>query len=305
MLDIRQMEVFLAAADALNFSKAGEKLGMTQPAVTQQVQALEKYLGLTLFSRRGNRLALTQAGLRLIPQARLLLHQSKRTETMMNIFRKDTPRTLKIGYTPWSAASILSGYLAEFMEIHPLLQVYCQVVTNEKSFALLAEGLIDLVFTDDVGLPEQEVETYPLFSERLALIVAATHPWAYFDQISVSELRTSRLILPPAEGKAYQNICKALSSQGLTAGELNPVLTLDSPEAIAIAVQKGIGAGFIPQSAVEYLASTQNIVVNIQGVDITHDIGIGRNRQQLNDSAAAFWDFCLKSNRSTTSLAKI
>ncbi|HEY9075683.1 MAG TPA: LysR family transcriptional regulator [Anaerolineaceae bacterium] len=304
MLDIRQMEVFLAAADALNFSKAGEKLGMTQPAVTQQVQALEKHLGLALFTRRGNRLALTQAGLRLIPQARLLLQLSKHTETMMDALRKDAPRTLKIGYTTWSATTILPGYLAEFMDMHPLLQVNCQAVTNEKSLSLLAKGLIDLIFFDHADYPDQEIETVPLFSERLVLIVAANHPWAHFDQISIPELRTSRLILPPAEGNAYQKIFKALSSQGLTPGELNPVLTLDSPEAIAIAVQKGIGAGFIPQSAVEYLASTQNVVVKIQDIDIYHDISIGRSRQQVNDNAAAFWDFCLKSNHTTAGLIK-
>ena len=75
MLDAHQLNVFLIAAQQLNFSEAARRLNMTQPSVSQHIQSLEKYFGMPLFERRGRHLALTEAGSTLLPMARQIVSQ--------------------------------------------------------------------------------------------------------------------------------------------------------------------------------------------------------------------------------------
>ena len=92
MLNPYELQVFLAAAEAENFSAAARKLHLTQPAVSQQIQVLERRLQLELFQRDGNRITLTEAGQALVPLARQLVTLSARIEEVTSSFARRPAR---------------------------------------------------------------------------------------------------------------------------------------------------------------------------------------------------------------------
>src|SRR5512136_2628399 len=128
MLNPYELEVFLAAAEAENFSAAARKLHLTQPAVSQQIQALEKRLQLELFQRDGKRIALTEAGQALVPMARELVTLSARIEEAMAARRGLVAGHLTIGCTSTPGKYTLPWLVGSFCEQYPHVQISVEVI---------------------------------------------------------------------------------------------------------------------------------------------------------------------------------
>ena len=128
MLNPYELRVFLAAAEAENFSAAARKLHLTQPAVSQQIQTLEKRLQLELFHRDGKHINLTEAGQALAPMARELVNLSARIEETMAARRGMVTGHLTIGCTSTPGKYTLPWLVGSFCEQYPHVQISVEVV---------------------------------------------------------------------------------------------------------------------------------------------------------------------------------
>ena len=126
MLDVHQLNVFLAAAEALNFTQAAQRLHMTQPSVSQHIQALERHFDLPLFIRSGRSLELTDAGLALAPLARDAVSLSIRIDETMESLKGDIYGHLIVGCTTTPGKYILPQVLAQFHRKFPQVARYLQ-----------------------------------------------------------------------------------------------------------------------------------------------------------------------------------
>ena len=127
MLDAHQLNVFLAAAESLSFTQAAQQLHMTQPSVSQHIQALERHFDMQLFLRNGRNLELTDAGMALLTLAREAVTLSIRIDETMESLKGNVHGHLIVGCSTTPGKYILPNVLARFHKKYPQVRVTCQV----------------------------------------------------------------------------------------------------------------------------------------------------------------------------------
>jgi DNA-binding transcriptional LysR family regulator len=292
VFDIHQLNVFLVAAETLNFTRAGQRLHMTQPSVSQHVQALEAYFDMPLFARNGRNLELTEAGLALLPLARQAVALSQRVDETMESLKGETYGHLMVGCSTTPGKYILPQILARFHSYYPHVRVTCQVSPQAEALAALSEGEAHFALFSHYNEKYPHVEALPFLCDPIALVAPTQHVWAEKGEIEPHELLGADLIMREPGSGTYAAVSEALAPFNIAMHDLNILITLGNAEAIALAVQEGIGAGFISKMVVDRLCPSNVAIVKVRGMDICRQIYIGRNtRRQPTEAQAAFWSF--------------
>src|SRR5689334_7253396 len=143
MLNLYQLQMFVAVADAGSFSAAARRLHMTQPAVSMSVQALEKTVGDPLFKRRGQRVELTPLGHRLIGPARQLMSLADQTEQALHAGRGLLAGRLRLGCATWGGTLDLARLLGTFQQAHPQVRVSLTTDASAEVLDQLRAGELD------------------------------------------------------------------------------------------------------------------------------------------------------------------
>jgi len=176
-LDIRHLRYFLAVAEAESFSRAADRLGISQPSVSQQMRDLEAGLRVPLFQRRGKRILLTPKGLIFQEHARTVLRQLENFLEELNRGPGQLRGALHLGVVPVLNVPLVPHLLGLFTADHPAINVVVEEISSTDIETALEEGRMD------VGLGFMTRYSPNLRYERLctdefALIVSEAHPWA-------------------------------------------------------------------------------------------------------------------------------
>jgi LysR family transcriptional regulator, hydrogen peroxide-inducible genes activator len=191
---IRQLEYFVAVARASNFRKAAEKLGLSQPALTQQIADLEKLLDLQLFDRSRAGTLLSPAGRNLLPLAREILDQFHLLEDLSTLSRSTgLVGTFHLGVAPTIAPTLLPKVIPVLYERYRELKLHVTEHMPGMLEAGLDAGEFDLILT---VLPMQSGRhrIRPLFSERLKLVMHVEHPLARKSSLRGRDLHQQDII---------------------------------------------------------------------------------------------------------------
>lgn len=292
MLDLHQLQVFIAAAELLNFSKAGVRLHLSQPSVTQHIQNLESQLGYPLFNRKSHQLTLTEYGLSLLPLARRLVITSLRTEEMMASLKDEVSGHLHVGCSTTPGKYQLPMLLADFMKKYPLVKATCHVASRNHVLKLLSNGAVDIALSSSYEEFDNNLEFQKFLTEPVILVVPPGHAWEKINPIELSELKNERFIMREDSSGTFRVVRDALARKGFNINDLQIMLTLANSEAIAMAVRQGIGAGFISKSVYDNMVGDKAVSIQIQGVEIFQDIYICRHRLQSSGNVLnTFWNF--------------
>lgn len=292
MLDIHQLNVFLAAAESLSFTQAAQQLHMTQPSVSQHVQALERRFGTELFLRNGRNLELTDAGLSLIPLAREAVSLSVRIEELMLSMKGEIVGHLMVGCSTTPGKYVLPNLLARFHNSFPEVRVTCHVCSQQDAMQLLLDGGVHFALTSLTESMQADIEMHKFFSDPIVLIAPLEHPWAAHGQIEIDDLFHSRFIQREDSSGTLNAVRNALSVRGYSIRDLNTLLTLGNSEAITMAVQEGLGVAFVSEMVVDRLSHGKVAKIVVNNLDISRDIFIGRNqRRPATIAQNAFWSF--------------
>ncbi len=278
MVEVHELQIFLAAAEEENFSAAARRLHLSQPAISFQIQALEQRLKTQLFQRTGRRISLTEAGRELVPMAREMINLSARIEESMCAQQGVVKGQVQIGCSASPGKYILPHIIGAFRQLYPDVQFSVQVMSrDEVEEALLAEQ----IHIGVLGLcpKAKELECWPFFTDRLTLIVAADHPWAARGTITPPELASASWILREAEAATRQLILARLSEFGYAENDLRVAMELGSVEAVQAAVEAGHGVSIVSRIAVQHGLELGCIKsVNVEGMSIERQILLARNR---------------------------
>jgi DNA-binding transcriptional LysR family regulator len=292
MLDPNLLNTFLIAAETLNFSRAAERLHLTQPSVTQHIRALENHYGEALFERTGNRLSLTEAGHALLPIARQVVTVSLRADEVMEALKGEIQGHLVIGCSTTPGKYLLPVLLAEFMRRNPRVQATCQVTSRTLALQSLEQGQVHLAFSSNVEEVNEHIEICKFISDPVVLIAPLDHPLANKVLVEPAELKQARFILREESAGTYRVTRNGLARLGINIESLHNVLTLGNSEAIAIAVQEGLGLGFVSEIVVRRMVAGKVAILNVRGLDLHQEIYICRHRLTPQPRIqAAFWDF--------------
>lgn len=292
MLDTHQLNVFLAAAETLNFTQAAARLHMTQPSVSQHIQSLEHHFGQALFIRSGRTLELSEAGMALVPLARDIVGRSVHIEEMMKSLEGEVHGHLLVGCSTTPGKYILPHLLAKFHRLYPQVRVSCHVASQMESLERLCAGEIHLVLVSQPEMAPRELELRMFTVDPVVLIAPLDHPWAERDVIEPEELYSGDFILREDGSGTKQAVEAGLTAVGIEPDRLETLLILGNSEAIALAVEEGIGVGFVSNMVYTKLVQDRVALVNVNGLHIQRDIFIGRHsRRPATVAQTAFWDF--------------
>lgn len=294
MLDAHQLNIFLVAAETLNFTQAAQRLQMSQPSVSQHVQTLERHFNTDLFIRAGRNLQLTDAALALVPLARELVNQSIIIEETMFSLEGKVYGHLVVGCSTTPGKYVLPGLLANFHRRFPRVKVTCQVSPQTHAVERLLDGQVHFALTSFPHKSFKEAEFRKFMTDPVILIAPKDHPWSKRGEIDAHELFDADFIMREAESGTFSAVQEALADIDVDINRLRTLLTLGNSEAIALAVQEGLGVAFVSQIVVSILNHGQVVPITVRGLDIFREIQIGRHSGRKSTSAQdAFWDFII------------
>lgn len=297
MLDAHQLNIFLTAAETLNFTEAAHRLHMSQPSVSQHIRTLEKHFGAKLFIRQGRSIALSDAGRTLIPLAEKFVKQSTVIDETMSSLHGRIQGRILVGCNAEVGKYILPQYFAQFHGEHPDITITCKTKSLVSPYRSLSNGTIHFLVTDDIRpLQKNNYETRPIIQEKISLISSVDHPWAGKKALKAEALTQGNFILHDEEYLISEIIQDALLEKNVDFDQLSSFLHLGDTEAIVLAVEKGLGLGFASHRIAHKLGDVR--IVPIHDLNITRDVYIVRNlNQPITAARQAFWDFIANSDR--------
>ena len=291
-MDTRQLAAFCAVVDRRSFSQAAERLGVTQPAVSLQVRALEKRLGTQLLDRSGRRVEPTEAGWRLYRGAQKLLALEEQIESDVAATVEGELRgTLVLGASTGPAAIVVPLLLGEFQRQNPGVHVSLTVSDTHTVVERVAARELELGI---VGASRRHrgVRFEPFFSDEVILACPPGHRFAG-RTIPLDELREEPLILMQEGAGVRQIVEDALRRRGIRLRDLDVRLELGLQESVRRAVQAGYGVTFISRTAVESELEAGTLdEARVQGLEATREISLavaaGRARSRVADAFVEF-----------------
>jgi len=305
MLDVHQLNVFLIAAETLSFTQAAQQLHMTQPSVSQHIQYLERHFDMQLFIRNGRNLELTDAGMALLPLAREAVALSIRTDETMESLKGKIYGHLIVCCSTTPGKYILPQLLARFHRKYPQVRVTCQVSPQSEALTSVVEGDAHFALFSVEHESYPDIEAVSFICDPIVLIAPLDHPWAQKGVIEPHELLDADFIMRESSSGTFSAVRDALSKFNISTGDLRILITLGNAEAIALAVQEGIGVGFVSQMVIDRLCSEKVAPVNINDMEICRTIYVGRNtRRPATRAQIAFWDF-LRSEEISSELVAV
>lgn len=285
-MDTRQLSAFCTVVDLRSFSLAAERLGVTQPAVSLQVRALEKRLGRQLLDRSGRRVEPTEAGRRLYRGAQRLLQLEEQLLGEIEAENEgELAGELTIGASTGPAAIVVPLLLCEFQRLHPEVRVSLEVHDTQTVVDRVADRELELGIVG-AARRHRSVRFEPFMRDEVILACPPGHPFAG-RTVTLDELRDEPLIVMQAGAGVRQVVEDALKPLGAKLRSLDVRLELGLQESVRSAVQAGYGVSFISRAAVEReLAAGSVVEARVEGMDATRQISLVRGTSRVPTRAA-------------------
>jgi len=285
-MDTRQLAAFCAVVERRSFSQAAERLGVTQPAVSLQVRALEKRLGTQLLDRSGRRVEPTEAGLRLYRGAqRLLQLEEQLVDEVAAEGDGEVTGHLSIGASTGPAAIVVPLLLCEFQRAHPAVRVSLQVHDTQTVVQLVAERDLELGIVG-AARRHRAVQFEPFMRDEVILACPPGHRFAG-KSVRLDDLRTEPLIVMQDGAGVRQVVEDELRRLGTKLRDLDVSLELGLQESVRSAVQAGYGVSFISRAAVESELKAGTLAeARVEGMHARREISLARGTGRAPTRAA-------------------
>ena len=285
-MDTRQLAAFCAVVERRSFSQAAERLGVTQPAVSLQVRALEKRLGTQLLDRSGRRVVPTEAGLRLYRGAqRMLLLEEQLVAEVGGEGETGLAGTFQIGASTGPGGIVLAQLLCEFQGANPGLHISLSVFDTQTVVERVAERELELGV---VGAARRHrgVVFEPFFHDEVILACPPGHRFAG-KTVTLDEIRGERLIVMQEGAGVRQMIEDELRRVGTRLRDLDVRIELGLQESVTSAVRAGYGVTFISRTSVESELTAGTLsAARVAGLELEREISLVRASGRAESRAA-------------------
>jgi DNA-binding transcriptional LysR family regulator len=291
-MDTRQLAAFCTVVERKSFSRAAEQLGLTQPAVSQQIRSLEQRFGRQLLDRSGRRVEPTEAGRRLYRRAqRLLALEQQLVDEVVAETDGELAGTVEIGASTGPGGGVVPLLLCEFQLRNPRVEVALSVFDTQRVVELVAERELELGVVG-AARPHRSVVFEPLFRDEVVLVCAPGHRFAG-KRLSLEQLRDEPLVVMQEGAGVRQVIEDELRHAGARLRDFDVRLELGLQESVKSAVAAGYGVSFISRSAVEAeLAAGTLTAAQVEGLEPSREISLVRSSgRPLTHAAEAFVAF--------------
>jgi LysR family transcriptional regulator, transcriptional activator of the cysJI operon len=273
MIENFRIRVFRSVARRLSFSRAAEELLLTQPAVTQQIKALEDDLGVPLFDRGGGRISLTPGGMALLPFADRMKELSEQAVAAVGNAYGQQAGELHLGASQTIAQYLLANLVATFLKSHPKVALTVRSGNSDAMLEALLAREIQLALIEG---PEQRKDLHiePFMEDHMVLVVPAGHEWADHE-LEVGDLCREKLLMREFGSGSRRVVELALATAGVKAKDLCTGMEFDSNEGLLSAVEAGLGVTFVSRWAVRNQLSLGTLkLARIRGLKLSRNFSM-------------------------------
>lgn len=268
-MELRQLEYFMMICKELHFTRAAEKLHISQPSLSQQIKKLEFELGIPLFDRIGKSIALTEAGKIMKAHAEKVFYELEQAEAALRDLNGLQRGKLRIGSLLTCVNYLLPPAILKFKRLYPDIELSILGMKTNDIHKGLLENKLDLGI-GFLPIEIEELEYIPLYTEELSLAVPSYHPFANFEEIELKMISDVPTILLPENYFLRQLIDTYCDNVGV---KLNPVLEMSTMESLVEMVAEGLGITILPTPYLDFLDHTRIKTVKLNNPTPKRKVG--------------------------------
>ena len=248
-MDLKRLKSMTVLAEELHFGRAAERLGIAQPALTQQIQSLERDIGVQLFLRTKRSVRLTISGQVMLSEAVRTLQQAERTILVAKQAGRGQLGHIEIGFVGSAVFSgVLAGAIARYRAVNPLVEFRLNELGILQQLQDVASGQLDVgIIRLSVKSPAPELTICAIYRDPIILAIPARHPLAKLKAVPAGRLRNEQFVaVQIQEGIGFNaQVADLCAVAGLT-----PQITQRAGQFTALAgmVAGGLGLAFVPRS---------------------------------------------------------
>lgn len=251
-MELRQLEYFVVVAEELNFSRAAERLHMTQPPLSTQIRALETEVGAVLFERSTRKVRLTEAGELFYASSRRLLSQLRDNVTQARSAASGKIGQLSLGFVPSATTELLPPIMRAFRAEYPGVRLVLHELRPEQQVQELRTGALDcgcfyLPMDDQPPFGDTGLASVPISQEPLVVALPSDHPLVARHRVSVASLSCEPFVM--VAGHRGSGLRDAIVEQCRRGGVVPEVVQEAAlVQTIAGLVASGVGVALLPAS---------------------------------------------------------
>ncbi|MEU4562215.1 LysR family transcriptional regulator [Actinoplanes sp. NPDC023936] len=262
-MDLRQLEYFVTVAETANFTRAAERMHITQSGVSAQIKALEHELGTRLFDRAGRVARLTDAGEAALRHARAALDAAADLRDAIDDVHGLVRGRLVIGMVIGCEVTPLFDAFAAFHREHPDIELELVEANSDQLVAGIRSGDLDLALAGLAGEPPEHLASHVIASERLVALIPPDSELAGHARLSVTALSTYPIICLPVGTGIRDVLDKARAAEGV---DPSVALAATSPDTVAGLARRGLGVAVLSESMATAYADLT--AIPIDGIEI-------------------------------------
>ena len=247
-MDLRQLEYFVAVAEEANFTKAAERVHITQSGVSAQIRQFERELGAELFDRSSRIVRLTDAGAAALPHARSALAAAAAVQTAIDQVKGLVRGQLRLGMVTGCTVTPLFEALAAFHEAHPRIEISLSEGNSDVLVEAVRGGRVDIALVGAAGETPPDLAYRTIVSEGLVALVPEDHVLAAKDDVTLRRLGAYPLICLPVGTGIRSVLDQACAAVGVRA---NVALQATAPGAVTDLAARGLGVAVLSASMAE------------------------------------------------------
>lgn len=250
-MDTQSLQAFLAVADTQSFSRAAEQLHLTQPAVSKRIATLESQVGTRLFDRIGRRIALTEAGSVLLPQARRILFSVEDSRRALANLSGQVGGKLTLATSHHIGLHRLPPLLKQYTQRHPEVTLDLHFLDSEQAYQGVLDGTLEMAVVTLAPHPHEQLQVVELWRDRLCFACAIDHPLTHQapqSDLSLTDLCEYNCVMPGAKTFTGSLIAQRFSEAGL---QLPVSMATNYLETLKMMCSVGLGWSLLPEKMID------------------------------------------------------
>jgi DNA-binding transcriptional LysR family regulator len=271
-MNFSELKTFVETTRRGSFSDAARALGLTQPAVTRQIQRLERELRLQLLQRGEGGVVPTQAGEHLLDYAERALTENERLFQRLGLMREEVAGNLSIAASTIPREFLVPHLLAEFGRLHPAVEASVSVQDTQDVIAQLLEGQADVGFVGAI-VDRSQLTFIKIGEDEIVLVVYPEHPYYQRSFVRLSELEGQAFVMREQGSGTMRSVYSLLEAQGLSLPRHRVSAVLSTTRAVVSAIEAGLGIAFVSSNALTNEPRSGHAkAVLIEGVSLRRDL---------------------------------
>lgn len=294
-MEIRKLEVFCKVVELKSFTRAAAAVMLSQPTVSEHIRSLEDELGQKLVDRLGRQVEPTPVGRLLYKYGvKILRLQQEALQAVEQYGGKLIGRIL-VGSGTIPGTYILPGMIGRFREQYPSIKATLKISSSHNIVEEVLDGELEIGVVG-ARWSEKGLDYMEIFSDSLAVVVAADHPLAGRQDVSLNELIDQPFVFREFGSGTRKVVEQIFEDHGVKTSSLTEVAEIGSTEAVLEAVREGLGISILSTKSVERDIKTGTLVkIPIRGVKMERPFYmIRRKNRELSPAASVFWVYLRK-----------